>query len=229
MRKEKILIIDDEPEISHLLYRYLSRENYEIIITDNGLKAMELVRAHDPDLILLDILLPGLDGLSVCQKIRHNTKAPILFLSCKDEDSDKVLGLGVGGDDYVTKPFSPSVVVARIKAHLRRNQFLKSQGKDQFIRYPGLEIDTNSYTVLINGNPLSLPAKEFQLLTILARNPNRLFSTEQLFDLVWQEDNFGDSRTVVVHLSNLRKKLESDPQSPKYIVTVRGVGYKFSV
>lgn len=229
MRKECILIVDDEPEISHLLFRYLDRENYKVIISDNGLKAVELVKSQNPDLIILDILLPDLDGLAVCQNIRNRTKSPILFLTCKDEDSDKVLGLGVGGDDYITKPFSPSEVVARVKAHLRRSNFFSSNEKEHIIRYPGLQIDTSSYTVLLNENTLTLPAKEFQLLTILARNPNRLFSTEQLFDLVWKEDSCGDPRTVVVHLSNLRKKLELDPATPKYINTVRGVGYKFSV
>jgi len=229
MAGEKILIVDDEHEISDLLDRYLTRDMFQVIIADSGQTAIQLAKSEKPDLIILDILLPDINGIEVCQKIRSKSTVPILFISCKDDASDKVLGLEFGGDDYITKPFSPSEVVARVKAHLRRNRLLTDNSSEKLIlKFPGLEIDASSYTVHTNDKIVRLPAKEFQILNVLAQHPNQIFTAAQLFDLVWQEDSSGDLRTVVVHISNLRKKIEQDSSRPKYIQTVRNVGYRFT-
>ena len=230
MNKKKILIVDDEQEISNLIKLYLIKENFQVLIAESGQACIDMVRTDKPDLIILDILLPDMDGITVCQRLRRESNTPILFLSCKDDDSDKVLGLGIGGDDYITKPFSPNELIARVKSHLRRSDIFNSPTvkSRNLLRYPGFEIDLSSYTVYINDNPIYLPAKEFQLLALLAQNPNQLFNTDQLYDLIWQEDVIGDTRTVVVHISNLRKKIEADPMAPKYIQNLRGIGYKFN-
>jgi len=222
-----ILVVDDEPEIRDIISRYLTREFFEVITTGSSIEAIEIIEKSNPNLIILDIILPDLDGISLCQKIRSKTSSPILFLSCKDEEIDKVLGLEVGGDDYITKPFSPRELVARVKSHLRRNERLNiNNDYNPIISFDKFEIDSNSYTVKIDKNPIDLPPKEFEILSLMARNPNRIFSPEQLYSLIWIESSVGDTRTVAVHVSNLRKKIESDPAQPKYIVTVRGVGYK---
>ncbi|WP_366924290.1 response regulator transcription factor [Metallumcola ferriviriculae] len=230
MAKEKILIVDDEQEISHLLDRYLTREMFQVIVTSSGKKAIQLVDTEKPDLIILDILLPDINGIEVCQQIRSKSTVPIVFISCKDDASDKVLGLELGGDDYIVKPFSPSEVVARVKAHLRRHRYLTNNPDNkQVLKFHGIEIDASSYTVRTNGKTVCLSAKEFQILNILAQHPNQIFTASQLFDYVWQEDASGDLRTVVVHISNLRKKIEPDSSRPKYIQTVRNVGYRFTI
>ncbi|KJS20846.1 MAG: hypothetical protein VR72_13935 [Clostridiaceae bacterium BRH_c20a] len=229
MNNKKILIIDDEPEISQLIEKYLTRERFIVFIADTAGKALEMLALEKPHLIILDILLPDTDGVELCRQLREETEVPIIFISCKDDISDKILALGMGGDDYVTKPFSPKEVVARVKAHLRRSNISNSyKKKSSTLTFPGLIIDQSSYSVIINDERITLPAKEFQLLNILARNPNILFTTNQLFDMVWHEDHIGDLRTVVVHISNLRKKVEKDPTNPRFIVTVRNVGYKFN-
>lgn len=226
MANYSILVVDDEPEIRDIINRYMTREFFEVITTDSSFKAIDIIEKSKPDLIILDILLPDLDGISLCQKIRSKTSSPILFLSCKDEEIDKVLGLEVGGDDYITKPFSPRELVARVKSHLRRNERLKGNNPSSIISMDKFEINPNSYTVKFANNFIELPPKEFEILYLMAKNPNRIFSPEQLYDLIWSESNIGDTRTVAVHVSNLRKKIETDPSKPKYIVTVRGVGYK---
>jgi len=229
VNNKKILIIDDEPEISQLIEKYLTRERFIVYTADTAGKALELLTLEKPDLIILDILLPDTDGIELCKRLREETMAPIIFISCKDDVSDKVLALGMGGDDYVTKPFSPKEIVARVKSHLRRSNIsCQEEKKSSTLTFPGLIIDQSSYSVIVNDQHITLPAKEFQLLNILARNPNILFTTDQLFDMVWNEDHIGDLRTVVVHISNLRKKIENDPANPRYILTVRGVGYKFN-
>lgn len=230
MAGEKILIVDDEQEIREIIYLYLSREGFEVISTEDGQKACEFCQLVKPDLIILDILLPAIDGIEVCKKLRKITEVPIVFLSCKNEDIDKILGLTVGGDDYITKPFSPRELVARVKAHLRRSSLLPpNEDEKSVLKYPGLEIDLHSHTVLVNNHPVALSAKEFELLAFLAQNPNRVFYTDQIFRLVWKTHNLdGDIRTVMVHISNLRKKIEKDPADPEFILTVRGIGYKFN-
>lgn len=230
MAGEKILVVDDEAEISQLITLYLAKNGFQVITAESGQKALELANNQRPDLIILDVVLPGLDGIEVCQELRRSSNLPILFLSCKCEDTDKIMGLTVGGDDYITKPFSPGELVARVKAHLRRSRLLgetKTQEKS-ILTYPGLVIDLTSHVVLVSNSPVILSAKEFQLLSLMAQNPNMVFSIEQLYQSLWNSHSFGDARTVMVHISNLRKKIESDPSNPKYIHTIRGAGYKFS-
>lgn len=227
---EKILVVDDETEISDLIALYLSKNGYCVITAGTGKTALDLVVEHNPDLIVLDIFLPDIDGLELCQEIRKNSEKPIIFLSCKSDEADKILGLAVGGDDYVTKPFSPGELIARIKAHLRRNRILSIQKKQKsdVLEYPGLVIDFSSHNVIVNDKSLLLSSKEFDILVLLAQNPNVVFSLGQIYDSIWGVDNIGDTRTVMVHMSNLRKKIEIDPSDPKYIVTIKGVGYKFN-
>ncbi|MCY9515860.1 response regulator transcription factor [Paenibacillus apiarius] len=230
MNDFKILIVDDELEITELISLYLRREGYHVFVADNGYTALQMVKEVAPDLIILDILLKSLDGIEVCKEIRKTSNVPILFVSCKSDDVDIIMGLTVGGDDYITKPFSPSQLVARVKAHLRRtslssrNYPIPLQHK---ITFGALEIDLHSHNVIVEGKSVALSAKEFDLLAYLAQSPNKVFKLEQLYQHIWNTESFGDTRTLMVHISNLRKKIEPDPTQPRYIVTVRGVGYKF--
>lgn len=229
MRREKILIVDDEVEIIELICLYLAREGYQTLTALDGYGAIEMVDKSKPDLIILDIQLPDLDGFEVCLELRKMTKAPILFLSCKSEDLDKILGLGVGGDDYITKPFSPGEMVARVKAHLRRSRMQSEPvTPEHTLTFGELTIDPKSFTVRLSGEVVTLSAKEYQLLLLLAKNPDRVYSLDQLFTQVWESPSIGDPRTVMVHISNVRKKIEPDPAHPTYIVTIRGGGYKFN-
>ncbi len=225
----KVLIVDDEPEIKELINLYLTREGYEVLSAGSAATAVNATRDNNPDLIILDILLPDQNGIDTCQELRELTKAPILFVSCKDEDQDKIQGLQAGGDDYITKPFSPGELVARVNAHLRRNKLLRIlQPERSPIQFPGLRIDASCYSVTVDDAEIMLTSKEFELLELLARHPNQVFTPERLFDLIWHENSLGDYRTVVVHISNLRRKIEPDPSNPKYVLTVRGAGYKFA-
>ncbi|WP_170006176.1 response regulator transcription factor [Bacillus fonticola] len=230
MGNETVLIVEDEIEIQNLLALYLERD-FQVVTAKNGKEALTRVQQQVPDAILLDILLPEMNGLEVCRKIREtNEKVPILFLSCKRESEDKIHGLELGGDDYITKPFDPGEVLARVKAILRRvsrKPAIKTEQND--IRtFGSLEIDFTSYTVCVHGESVNLYAKEMQLLLHLAKRPNQVFSIEQLYNQIWGEDRFGDLKTVMVHISNLRKKIEQNPAKPEYILTVRGFGYKFN-
>jgi DNA-binding response OmpR family regulator len=228
---ERVLIVDDEPEISQLLSLYLTKEGYEVTCVTDGSAAIDTVRREEVSFIILDVLLPGLDGIEVCTELRKLTDVPIVFLSCRDEDIDKVMGLVAGGDDYITKPFSPRELVARVKAHLRRYRMVsaaREQGRPSTIRYEGLEIDLDSCEVKVRGEVVYLSHKEFELLSLLAQNPDKVFSADDLFEKLWKMQSFGDIRTVMVHISNLRKKIERNPAAPEYILTVRGAGYKFN-
>ena len=234
MSQSKILVVDNEMEIIQLLRLYLSREGYQVVWTTDSTKALPLTCEEKPDLILLDIVMPGLSGLEVCSKIREHCDTPILFVSCKGEDIDKVLGFTIGGDDYITKPFSPAELVARVKAHLRRKNMSTTSDNDYHpqntISFGQLVIDLNAHTVIVRDQPVYLTAKEFDLFVLLCKYPNRVFTPKQIFNHIW--DSYGieeDFRTVMVHISNIRKKIETDPEHPKYIHTVRGVGYKFVV
>ncbi len=231
MAQDKIMIVDNEMEIIQLMKLYLSREGYEVVWTTESTKAAALAQETKPDLILLDVVMPGLSGIELCGKIREQSDVPILFVSCRDQEMDKVLGLSIGGDDYITKPFSPTELVARVKAHLRRRNMDTSSdpagGERNLLAVGGLEIDLSAHTVTVNGAPVHLTAKEFELLVLLCKYPNRVFTGRQIFENLW--DTYGiedDVRTVMVHISNLRKKIEPNPENPKYILTVRGVGYK---
>lgn len=230
MACEKILIIDDEVEICELISIYLKKNGFIPITANNGSDALNLTSLHNPDLIILDILLPDTDGLELCQELRKTTKCPIIFLSAKSSDMDKILGLTVGGDDYITKPFSPSVLVARVKAHLRRKRLSTPQvdTENTIISFPGIKIDLSSHSTYIDNKSVALSQKEFDILLLMAQNPNKVFSHGQLYDYVWGADNIGDTRTVMVHISNLRKKIEKDHANPKIIVNIKGVGYKFN-
>jgi DNA-binding response OmpR family regulator len=225
-----ILIAEDEVDIRKLMTLYLERE-YRVIAYDNGEEALSGIIDGMPDLVILDILLPGLNGFQICEKVRErNILIPVLFLSAKREQSEKIRGLEIGADDYMTKPFDPEELMARVKAHLRRsNQLLESSESrsKQTIHWGDLLIDTEQYVVTVSGKPIHLSTKEIQLLILLASNPRRVFSTEQLYDLIWGEDQYGDLKTVSVHISTLRKKIEKNPSKPEYIITSRGFGYKF--
>ncbi|KIL42112.1 hypothetical protein SD70_02725 [Gordoniibacillus kamchatkensis] len=230
MAGDKILVVDDDDEIRNLIAIYLNREGFEVIAAANGNHIRELCLEHEPQLIMLDLLLPGDNGYELCRTVRSISDAPVLFVSCKDEETDKVIALALGGDDYITKPFSPGELVARVKAHLRRyrkqEQSLAAQVPT--LRFKGLEIDVIARKVKVSGKTAPLSSTEFELLYALAKQPDRVYSPDQLFRHIWGVDAAGDVRTLQVHMSNLRKKVESDPRNPKYIITLRGMGYKFN-
>ncbi|MGI6778211.1 MAG: response regulator [Acetivibrionales bacterium] len=230
MAKKEILVVDDEIEIGELLTLYLSKSGFGVSTATTGFEALSLTSRVNPDLIILDINLPDIDGIELCQQLRQKTEVPIIFLSCKSDDMDIILGLTVGGDDYITKPFSPGELVARVKAHFRRDRIfsLKREQHNEVLNFKGLSIDLSSHIVTVDGQLVKLPAKEFDLLVLLASHPNVVFSIDQIYDSIWGLDNIGDTRTVMVHISNLRRKIEQDPRRPKYITTIKSVGYKFS-
>jgi DNA-binding response OmpR family regulator len=234
MPDEKILIVDDEREINDLIRSYIDKEGYHSIQAFNGTDALTSVQTQYPDLIVLDVMLPDIDGPSLCLEIRKVTNAPILFLSCKDEEIDKIVALSAGGDDYMTKPFKSGEFIARVKAHLRRHQQGgKSQGgtggSQKFYEFPGLSVNTELHEVIVSGEIVKLTPKEFEMLSLFVKNPMRIFSAEQLFEIVWKENSlYSDAKTVMVYISTLRKKVEFDPGNPKYILSVRGFGYKFN-
>ena len=228
----RILIVDDEPNLVVLLSNYLSREGYDIATASDGPAALELARTFDPDLILLDIMLPGMDGIEVCRQVRRFSSAYILMLTARAEEVDKLIGLAVGADDYVTKPFSPREIVARVKAMLRRPRVGASGGPAAVeapppLRIGDLRIDEAAHTVSRADVPISLTAREFALLLALARHAGRVFTRAQLLEQVWG-DEYYDDHVVDVHIGNLRKKLEEDATRPRYIATVRGVGYRMT-
>lgn len=231
MSGERVLIVDDEPEISELLSLYLTKEGYEVATALDGRQALEMIGKQKVDLIILDVLLPGLDGIETCTELRKITDVPIIFISCRGDDIDKVTGLVAGADDYITKPFSPREIVARVRAHLRRYRMTaaakQGEGPD-VLRYPGLEIDLKGCVVRVRGEEVYLSHKEYEVLALLAQNPDRVFSPDELFERLWQMQSLGDIRTVMVHISNIRKKIERNPAAPEYILTVRGAGYKFN-
>jgi len=237
MANERILVVDDDPDMLEVLSLYLKNSGFTVFTADDGMSALTIIDEEMPELIILDVMMPNLDGFELCQYIRRKTEVPILFFSSKVEDADKVLGLGVGGDDYIEKTTSLPVVVARVKAHLRRNRILpnhhsllkeKTQKDRAILKYPGLTIKLDSAVVEVGGRTVRLSAKEYQLLTLMAQNPDHIYSVEQLFEHVWGEDSLGDYRTVMVHISNLRKKIEENPEESVYIHTFRGIGYKFN-
>ena len=223
----KILVVDDDKNICELLRLYIEKDGFQVVIANDGKRALEMFRAEQPDLIMLDIMLPELDGWQVCREIRKESQCPIIMLTAKGEVFDKVLGLELGADDYVVKPFDAKEVVARIKAVLRRSGAGDNAGVKE-VKYDKLSINLTNYELRVNGVQVDTPPKEMELIYHLASNPNRVFTRDQLLDEVWGFDYYGDSRTVDVHVKRLREKLEgvSDQWSLK---TVWGVGYKFEV
>lgn len=230
MAREKILVIDDEADIAELIKSCLVDEQYQVMVASNATKGLELLQLEAPDLILLDVMLPDYDGVELCLEIRKTSNVPIIFLSCKSQELDKVLALSVGGDDYVTKPFLPNELIARIKAVLRRTRLAKQlDSSSSIIEYPGISVNLDTREVIANGESIILSGKEFEILEVLIKNPKRIYSMEQLFQMVWKMDSMqNDSRTVMVYMSNLRKKIERNPSNPQFIINVRGVGYKFN-
>jgi len=231
MAGEKILLVDDEAVVLEILSYHLKKEGYQVLFAVNGQEAFELARRENPDLILLDILLPMIDGLELCQELRKESDVPILFITSKDDVFDLALGLGVGGDDYIKKPFDPVEVIARVKAHLRRYRFArhKSPGREnrQILNFPGLTLDLLNRTVIVRGQTVSLTAKEFEILALLASTPKQFYKAGQLIELLWDSPASVDERSLMVHISRLRQKIEQDPSRPRYLVSVRGYGYKF--
>ena len=227
MDKLKIMIVDDDENICELLRLYLEKDGFETITVNNGIKAVEAEANFLPDLILLDIMLPGIDGWQVCREIRKNSDVPIIMLTAKGETFDRILGLELGADDYVSKPFDAKEVIARIKAVLRRSGV--SDSKDiKEVRFENLIINLTNYELVVNGAQIDTPPKELELIYHLASNPNRVYTRDQLLDEVWGFDYYGDSRTVDVHVKRLREKLEGVSQRWS-LKTVWGVGYKFEV
>lgn len=222
----KILVVDDERSVRKLVASYLDREGFQVIEAADGAAALKLARIEKPDLVVLDLMIPEVDGLEVCRILRSESDPYILMLTARTEEGDKLLGLGLGADDYLTKPFSPRELVARVKAILRRGQrSVSGQGKS-FLRAGLIEIDENRHSVTIDGRPLDLTVREFEILSHLAARPGMVFTREKLLEQVWGDNYYGDPRVVDVHVAKLRKKIEADPAKPEYIQTVRGVGYK---
>ena len=222
----KILIADDEPDILSLLEKALKLEGFNNIIkAQNGNDAVTLCRTENPDAVILDIMMPGMDGYEVCRKIRDFSIAPILFLSSKNDEVDKILGLAVGGDDYVTKPFSPKEIVYRVKAQLRRASYGNAASSDP-IRIGKLVVDPDRCEVSVDGRMAELTAREYEMLKVLAENKGHVLSRERLYERVWGEESFGCDNTIMVHIRHLREKIEADPNDPKYIITLKGLGYK---
>ena len=224
--KYKILVVDDDRKIVDLVRLYLEKDGYQVLVAYEGLEALKLARQRQPDLIVLDLLLPGLDGLDVCRVLRSESEVPIIMLTAKTTEDDKLTGLDLGADDYVTKPFSPRELVARIRTVLRRIGKKAPQTPTE-MRFDDLVIDCCSYEVWVRGEPVSLTPTEFKLLEVLAREPRQAFTRLDLLDKVFGCDFEGFERTIDVHVKNLRKKIETDSKEPTYIKTVFGVGYKF--
>ncbi|MGX8705841.1 MAG: response regulator [bacterium] len=229
MLKTKILLVDDDPNIRQLVNLYLEKEGFEVVMAERGDEAVKLFRQSPPNLMLLDLMLPGMDGWEVCREVRKTSNLPIIMLTAKDETFDKVLGLELGADDYVVKPFDMKELVARIKAVLRRFQPQEASADSRALTFPGLTVNISQYTVNFMGKELEMPPKELELLHFLASHPNQVFTRDQLLQQVWGYDYFGDSRTVDVHVKRLREKLEGCDQLGWQIKTVWGVGYKFEV
>lgn len=227
---KKVLIIEDDISIAELERDYLEINGFSVEIENRGDKGLLRVLNGEYDLIVLDLMLPGVDGFEICRQIRAGKDTPILMVSARKEDIDKIRGLGLGADDYMTKPFSPGELVARVKAHISRYERLRgisSEAKKDVIEIGGISIDKSSRRVYLNGREILLTTKEFDLLAYLAANPNRVFTKDELFERIWGLDSQGDIATVTVHIRKLREKIESDPSNPTYIETIWGVGYRF--
>lgn len=226
--KIKILIVDDEINICELVRLYLEKEGYITAIATNGIQAVDMFKSDSFDMILLDIMLPGKDGWQVCREIRASSDTPVIMITAKGETFDKVLGLELGADDYIVKPFDPKELVARVKAVLRRSETRTLITDSEALIFDGLRIERESYEIYVDDNKIEMPPKEFELLYFLAKNKNKVFTRDQLLDEIWGYEFFGDSRTVDVHIKRVREKIESNNKNWQ-LKTVWGVGYKFEV
>ncbi len=227
----KILIIEDEEAIADLEKDYLELSGFEVEIEDRGDTGLTRALSEEFDLIILDLMLPGVDGFEICRSIREEKNIPVIMVSAKKDDIDKIRGLGLGADDYMTKPFSPSELVARVKAHLARYERLVGSGiqENEIIEIRGIKIDKTARRVWVNGEEKQFTSKEFDLLTFLAQNPNHVFTKEELFSKIWDMESIGDIATVTVHIKKIREKIEFNTAKPQYIETIWGVGYRFKV
>ena len=227
----RILIIEDETAIAELEKDYLELSGFEVELEEDGSRGLTRALDEDFDLLILDLMLPGLDGFEICRRFREVKNTPIIMISAKKEDIDKIRGLGLGADDYMTKPFSPSEMVARVKAHLARYERLIGSGspENETIEIRGLKIDKAARRVWVNGEEKNFTTKEFDLLTFLAQNPNHVFTKEELFSKIWDMESIGDIATVTVHIKKIREKIEFNTAKPQYIETIWGVGYRFKV
>ncbi|HHV08682.1 MAG TPA: response regulator transcription factor [Clostridiales bacterium] len=222
------MVVDDELEIAELIKDYLEEEQYDVIISTDGKECIKLFREYQPQLIVLDIMLPGLDGMEVCRTIRAESSIPIIMLSAKKTEVDKILGLGLGADDYVVKPFSPGEVVARVKAQLRRyNQFSVPADKSDVLSFQNLKINLQAYSVELNDKYVDFTTKEFEVLRFLALHANQVLTRQQIYENVWGFNEYGDLNTVTIHIKKIREKIEDDISVPQFIKTIWGVGYKF--
>ena len=227
----KILIVEDEEAIADLEKDYLELSGFDVEIENDGTSGMERALNEDFDMFILDLMLPGTDGFEICRKIREKKNTPVLMVSAKKDDIDKIRGLGLGADDYITKPFSPSELVARVKAHLARYERLIGSAveENKVIEIRGLKIDTTARRVWVNGVEKNFTTKEFDLLTFLASHPNHVYTKDELFSEIWDMESIGDIATVTVHIKKIREKIEYDTSNPQYIETIWGVGYRFKM
>ena len=224
----RILIVEDELDLANIIKDYLVKELYEVEICTEGDKAIEIFDKFKPSLVILDLMLPGMNGYEICQNIRIKSTIPILILSAKIDEFDKVKGLNLGADDYITKPFRPRELLARVNAQLRRSQVFNKDNLE-IIDIENIRVYTKEYKVEKNGRDLDLSRNEFELLVFLSKNPRQVFSREQLYERIWGFDSYGDLNTVTVTINRLRQKIEDNPKNPKYILTDWGVGYKFEI
>ncbi|MBB5171937.1 response regulator transcription factor [Texcoconibacillus texcoconensis] len=229
MNADKILIVEDEAELGELVRDYLTVEGYQVILAYNGEEGLQLFYQEQPILVVLDIMLPHLNGTEVCRKIRQESTVPILMMSAKQSDADKIIGLGIGADDYITKPFSPGELVARIKAQLRRYKHFSGQKQcEGIVSYGELKLDKNRFEVYVKEKKVDLTAKEFQLLYLLVANKGQVYTKEQLYEQIWGYNHIGDVNTVTVYIRKIREKIEVDSSKPQYIQTVWGIGYRLN-
>ncbi len=227
----RILIIEDEESIADLERDYLVLSGFDVDIRNDGKEGLRAAMEGEYDLVILDLMLPGVDGFAICSKIREEKNMPIIMVSAKKDDVDKIHGLGLGADDYMTKPFSPSELVARVKAHLSRYDRLVGYREfhNKIVEIRGVKVDKTARRVWVNGKEVQFTSKEFDLLTFLMEHPNRVFSKEELFENVWNMESYGDIATVTVHIKKIREKIEFDSAKPQYIETIWGVGYRFKI
>ena len=227
----RILIVEDESAIAELERDYLELSGFEVEVANDGQTGLDKSLSGDYDLIILDLMLPEVDGFEICRQVRAEKNIPIIMVSAKKDDIDKIRGLGLGADDYMTKPFSPSELVARVKAHLARYERLVGSAieENKVIEIRGIKIDTTARRVWINGEEKSFTTKEFDLLTFLASHPNHVYTKDELFSEIWDMESIGDIATVTVHIKKIREKIEFDTSKPQYIETIWGVGYRFKV